>query len=274
MLTGRIQPDSGEIGVGQTVKIAHYTQENTEMNEQLRVIDYIKEVAEVIQTVDGHKITAAQMLERFLFPPHIQWTPIAKLSGGERRRLYLLRTLMSEPNVLLLDEPTNDLDIQTLAILEDYLEHFLGAVIIVSHDRYFLDRTADHLLVFEGKGKIRRFTGNYTDYLEQNKMANETSTPPITEKPKKEITTKADAKLPLKLSYNEQKEWDEIENRIADLEEQSNQLKKEISLAASDFEKVQRLYEKEQHVSSELEETMERWTVLSLLLEEIENNKL
>jgi ATP-binding cassette subfamily F protein uup len=157
ILAGRIQPDSGTIETGQTVKLVYYTQENVEMDPNQRVIDYVKEVAEVIRTGDGHVLTASQMLERFLFPPGQQYTPIGKLSGGERRRLYLLRTLMGEPNVLLLDEPTNDLDIQTLSILEDYLELFPGAVITVSHDRYFLDRTVDHLFAFEGDGVIRQF---------------------------------------------------------------------------------------------------------------------
>ena len=156
MLAGKISPDSGEIEVGQTVKIAYYTQENEEMNLNQRMIEYIKEIAEVIHTTDGKVIGASQMLERFLFPPHSHGTPLGKLSGGERRRLYLLRILMGEPNVLLLDEPTNDLDTQTLTVLEDYLEDFPGVVLTVSHDRY-LDKVVDELFIFTGEGEVREF---------------------------------------------------------------------------------------------------------------------
>lgn len=166
MIAGRIQPDSGEIVVGPTVKLGYFTQEHQEMDENLRVIEYIKEEAEVIRTGDGETITAAQMLERFLFPPAAQWTYISRLSGGEKRRLYLLRVLMSAPNVLLLDEPTNDLDISTLSVLETYLEDFPGVVFVVSHDRYFLDRTIDKVLAFEGEGQVRVHVGDYSEYAE------------------------------------------------------------------------------------------------------------
>jgi ATP-binding cassette subfamily F protein uup len=290
ILAGLIPPDTGTIDIGQTVQIGYYTQENIEMNEQLRVIEYINEVAEVIHTVDGKTITAAQMLERFLFSPDMQWTPVAKLSGGERRRLYLLRILMSGPNVLLLDEPTNDLDTQTLSILEDYLEQFPGAVITVSHDRYFLDRTVDHLFAFEDSGKIRHFSGNYSTYLEirknekeqallemkiENSTQNTGSRNPEHSggKHSEQLTSSGEKKSIRKLSYNDQKEWDQIEERIAALEERSTKLEREISLAGSDSEKVQVLFKEEQQVTIELEKTVERWSELSELVEEIERNK-
>lgn len=285
MLAGRIEPDSGTIETGQTVKLAYYTQENVEMNEKLRVIEYIKEAAEVIRTSDGESISAAQMLERFLFPSHLQWTPIGKLSGGEKRRLYLLRTLMGEPNVLLLDEPTNDLDIQTLSILEDYLEQFPGAVITVSHDRYFLDRTANHLLAFEGNGRIASFIGNYSDYLAQKRHEDEESAAKSAKPASSRIeshrvdstdktSVSQSGSKPKKLSFKDQKEWDEIEGRIAALEQRLSEIKQEQGAIAGDYERVQQLYEEEQQTEAQLEAAMERWTVLSELVVEIERNKL
>ncbi|GJM78499.1 hypothetical protein HMSSN139_09950 [Paenibacillus sp. HMSSN-139] len=171
MIAGRIEPDGGEIVLGQTVKLGYFTQEHQEMDSQQRAIEYVKEAAEVVTTADGSRITAAQMLERFLFPPDMQWTPIGKLSGGEKRRLYLLRVLMGAPNVLLLDEPTNDLDIQTLTVLEAYLDEFPGAVFVVSHDRYFLDRTVDKIMAFEGGGVVAVHVGDYSDYEERTQQA-------------------------------------------------------------------------------------------------------
>ena len=279
LLAGRLQPDSGTIEVGTTVKMAYYTQENMEMDDKLRVLEYIKQVAEVIRTAEGETVTAAQMLERFLFPANLQWTHIGRLSGGERRRLYLLRTLMGEPNVLFLDEPTNDLDIQTLTILEDYLERFPGAVITVSHDRYFLDRTVEHLFAFEGEGAIVRFDGNYSDYLHMKRVDKElkvtTSTTiashPISPAASKISTTIEAKERPSKLSFKEQKEWNEIEGTIASLEAKIADLKREITLYSSDSSKVQKLYEKEQYVATELEQAMERWSELSLRVEQIES---
>lgn len=295
MLAGRIQPDSGTIETGTTVKLAYYTQENVEMDEKMRVIEYIKEAAEQIRTSDGETISASQMLERFLFSPNLQWSPIGKLSGGERRRLYLLRTLMGEPNVLLLDEPTNDLDIQTLTILEDYLDQFPGAVITVSHDRYFLDRTVSHLFAFDGTGGIEPYIGNYSDYLEEKREQEEA------DQARKEILRNAssikssggsntasaavisspsaasgppNSNRPKKLTFKEQKEWDEIESTIASLEDKAASLKKQIEAAGSDFDRVRELYEQEQQTAAELEAAMERWTYLSELVEEIERNKL
>ncbi|MBM7645483.1 ATP-binding cassette subfamily F protein uup [Scopulibacillus daqui] len=274
ILAGRTEPDSGSVEIGQTVKLGYYTQDNDNMNEDLRVIEYIKEAAEVIRTADGQVITAEQMLERFLFPREAQWTYIRKLSGGERRRLYLLRTLMGEPNVLFLDEPTNDLDTQTLTILEDYLDHFPGVVITVSHDRYFLDRVVDHLIAFEGNGVIRRFEGNYTEYLQVRNREKEKALKAERSKAKEEPQKSKDKKdRPKKLSYKDQQEWQQIEDRIAGLEEQLAALQKQIEEAGNDFDKVQELYQKQQDAEQELEQAMERWAELSLLVEEIENSR-
>jgi ATP-binding cassette subfamily F protein uup len=289
MLAGRILPDSGTIETGTTVKLAYYTQENVEMDEKMRVIEYIKEAAEQIRTADGETISASQMLERFLFSPTLQWSPIGKLSGGERRRLYLLRTLMGEPNVLLLDEPTNDLDIQTLTILEDYLDQFPGAVITVSHDRYFLDRTVSHLFAFDGTGRIEPYIGNYSDYLEEKREQEEAeqarkeilrqsssskSASPAATSHSAATGSAANSNRPKKLTFKEQKEWDEIESTIASLEDKATSLKKQIESAGSDFDRVRDLYEQEQQTAADLETAMERWTYLSELVEEIERNKL
>lgn len=278
VLAGRLQPDEGTVDTGTTVKLAYYTQEGLEMDDKQRVIDYIKEAAESIRTADGRMISAAQMLERFLFAPAQQWTLVGKLSGGEKRRLYLLRTLMGEPNVLLLDEPTNDLDIQTLTILEEYLDDFPGAVITVSHDRYFLDRTADRLFAFEGDGRIRHFIGDYSDYMEARKKEQELNA----QERKQQRAAEAAASKPdaepsaaraRKLSFKEQKEWDEIEDRIAALEEKLSEVRLGIEQSGSDYDKVQDLYQQEQTLTSELEQAMERWTILSELVEQIEASK-
>ncbi|GAB7056129.1 MULTISPECIES: ABC-F family ATP-binding cassette domain-containing protein [Paenibacillus] len=277
MLAGRLKPDEGAIVTGTTVKLAYYTQESVEMDEKQRAIDYIKEAAEVVRTASGDTVTAAQMLERFLFTPAQQWTPIGKLSGGEKRRLYLLRTLMGEPNVLLLDEPTNDLDIQTLTILEEYLEDFPGVVITVSHDRYFLDRTADHLFVFEGEGRVTRFYGNYTEYMESVRLTKQAEAEKRESKPAEASEAAANDKRepnrPRKLSYKEQKEWDEIEGIIAGLEERLAYVRQEIEKAGSDYGKVQELYREEQELTVKLEQTMDRWAELSELVETIARNK-
>ncbi|MGM0875965.1 MAG: ABC-F family ATP-binding cassette domain-containing protein [Bacillota bacterium] len=265
IMAGQIQADQGSIEVGTTVKIGFYTQEHEEMDGNLRVVEYIKETAEIVHTIDGEVITAEQMLERFLFPRSAQWTYIRKLSGGERRRLYLLKVLMEEPNVLFLDEPTNDLDTQTLSVLEDYLDQFPGVVMTVSHDRYFLDRVVDHLIVFERNGQISRFQGSYTDYMEESKI----------QEMKQEKDTSADKASYKKdkkkrLSYKEQQEWEQIEDKIASLEDRKEQLEKEIAAAGSDLGKVQEFYKEQEQVEEKLEETIERWEELSLLVEEIE----
>lgn len=259
MLAGRILPDKGELIIGQTVKIAYYTQETDDMDENKRMIEYLKETAQMVHTSDGKYISAAQMLERFLFPMNTHGTPIRKISGGEKRRLYLLKKLMEEPNVLILDEPTNDLDTQTLTVLEDYLEDFPGVVITVSHDRYFLDKVVDQLLVFEGDGDISSFFGTYSDYLEKQLSKKE-------DKPKIEVTKPQPLKeKKKKMTYKEQKEWEEIEDKIASLEEQIEQISLELAQVGSDFEKAHELNKKETSLNQELEESIERWSYLSEL---------
>ncbi|PEB56078.1 multidrug ABC transporter ATP-binding protein [Bacillus pseudomycoides] len=265
MLAGKLSPDSGEIEVGQTVKIAYYTQENEEMNLNQRMIEYIKEVAEVIHTTDGKVIGASQMLERFLFEPHSHGTPLVKLSGGERRRLYLLRILMGEPNVLLLDEPTNDLDTQTLTVLEDYLEDFPGVVLTVSHDRYFLDKVVDELFIFAGGGEVREFLGSYSDYLEMQKTKEIIEKAEVQKEKKVEEVPKQQRKR--KLSYHEQREWETIEDTIAELEEKLETIGEELANVGSDFTKAQELSEAQQQTEEELEKAMERWSELSDIVE-------
>ncbi|GGA88861.1 ABC-F family ATP-binding cassette domain-containing protein [Ornithinibacillus halotolerans] len=263
IMAKRLQPDSGEVTIGETVKIGYYTQGDEELDGEKRVIDYIKEVAEIIYTIDGDVITAEQMLERFLFPRYEQYNYIRKLSGGERRRLYLLKVLMTEPNVLFLDEPTNDLDTQTLSVLEEYLDHFPGVVITVSHDRYFLDRVVDKLFVFEGNGQINPFFGNYSEFR--------SSQQPVEKKSIKVQKEEQKPKQKKKLSYMEQKEWNEIEDQIAALEDKVAELEEAIAAAGSDSEKVQSLFAEQQKVNEQLDAKMERWEELSLLVEEFEN---
>jgi ATP-binding cassette subfamily F protein uup len=269
LLAGRIQPDSGEIETGQTVKIAYYTQENVDMDENKRMIEYIREAGEVIHTTDGKTISAAQMLERFLFPMNTHGTPIRKLSGGEKRRLYLLRILMTEPNVLLLDEPTNDLDTQTLTVLEDYLETFPGVVITVSHDRYFLDKVAEQLLIFEGNGKIEQYFGEYSDYLEEQLKKKAEKTEQKQAAVKETTQTQKPAKR--RLSYKEQKEWEEIEDKIAALETKLQEISLEMEQSASDYEKVQALASEHEKLSAELDALLERWAELSELVESLKS---
>lgn len=265
VIAGRLPIDRGTVTIGETVKIGYYKQGEEELDPNMRLIEYIKEVAEVITRTDGVKITAEQMLERFLFSRYQQWAYIKSLSGGERRRLYLLKILMTEPNVLLLDEPTNDLDIQTLTILEEYIEQFPGVVMTVSHDRYFLDRIADMLFVFDGKSAIDVVYGNYTDYLEKNIA----ETREIKQQKRESKPQAAKAKKK-KLSYHEQKEWDSIEDEIENLENEVANIEAEVSEAGNDIEKVQALYEKQQAKEEELEAKLERWEELSLLVEALE----
>lgn len=275
LFSGTLQPDSGDIDIGQTVKLAYYRQENEDMDPSKRVLEYIQEAAETVKTSEGTVITASQMLERFLFPSSQQWTLIGKLSGGEKRRLYLLRTLMGEPNVLLLDEPTNDLDIQTLTILEDYLEQFPGAVITVSHDRYFLDKTADTLFVFEGGAIISRFEGSYSEYLQTHREKpaaddlGQASGVRKPESPAASASQERERTKPRKLSFKEQKEWDEIEGVIASLEERISSLQQQIDESGSDSVKVQQLYEEQQETNEKLDAALLRWTELSELIEQI-----
>ena len=266
ILAGMTVPDSGVIDLGITVKLAYYTQEIENMDLSMRLINYIKEVAEVVYTKDGKAISASMMLERFLFPTYMHGLPLAKLSGGERRRLYLLKLLMGEPNLLLLDEPTNDLDTQTLTILEDYLETFPGVVVAVSHDRYFLDKVVDELIMLEGGGKITTALGAYTDFLANLKASNaktvaKTKNPKIIERPKQKNR---------KLSYHEKREWEGIEDEIAELEVALGTVMADLAQAGSDYVRAQELLQLQEELEAKLDAKMDRWTQLAELIESFE----
>ncbi len=267
LITGWLEPDEGNVKIGETVSIAYFSQENECLDEQLRVIDYIKETAEYIATPDG-MVTASKMLERFLFDSTLQYQKIERLSGGEKRRLYLLKILMEAPNVLVLDEPTNDLDIQTLTVLEDYLDCFDGIVITVSHDRYFLDRTVKRIFAFEGNGKIVQYEGGYTDY---RKNVLEISESEFVRAEKKKNYKIREQKL--KFSYKEQREWSTIEDEIADLEAGLEEIEKATVEAATDYPKLAELAVKKEEVEKQLEEKMERWMYLNELYEKIQAEK-
>ena len=273
IINGIVKPDTGNVDIGQTIKIGYFSQENEYMDESLKAIEYIKEFGEYVTTSDG-RITASQMLERFLFDGTMQWSKIEKLSGGEKRRLYLLGVLMEAPNVLILDEPTNDLDIQTLTILEDYLDHFDGIIIVVSHDRYFLDRTVRRIFSFEGEGRIRQFEGGYSDYLFKKELENlpeETET----KKEKPVENTKNSWKNPaqkkLKFSYKEQKEFETIDDDIAALENEIETLEQEMAANATNSAKLSELMKKKEEAETRLEEKMDRWVYLNDLNERILN---
>lgn len=280
MINGIVKPDAGTIETGQTIRMGYFSQENEYMDESLKVIDYVKEVGEYITTSDG-KITASQMLEKFLFDGTMQWSRIEKLSGGEKRRLYLLRILMGAPNVLILDEPTNDLDIQTLTILEDYLDHFDGIIVIVSHDRYFLDRTVNRIFSFEGNGVIRQSEGGYSDYLIRKELESLPEEPGIAsvkgDKANKRGQTKNDSwkqhEKKLKFSYKEQREFETIDEDIARLEEKIQNLDAEILANATSSVKLKELMELKERAETELEEKMERWVYLNDLNEQIQAEK-
>ena len=265
MLTGEVLPDSGEIVLGDTVKVGYFSQECEEMNPAQRVIDYIRDTANIVQTPEG-PVTAAQMLERFLFTSELQWSVIGKLSGGERKRLYLLKVLMEAPNVLLLDEPTNDLDIATLTILEDYLANFSGAVIAVSHDRYFLDKIAAEIFEFRD-GQCTRYTGNYSDYAAKRR---EDAEP---EKQKKAASEKKartfNGKQKLRFSYKEQREFETIDDDIAALEQQIADTEAEIGRSASDYVALQELSAQKETLEQQLADKMDRWVYLNDLAERI-----
>jgi ABC transport system ATP-binding/permease protein len=263
ILAKHIPLDEGEFIMGQTVKIAYYTQESEDMDENKRMIEYIKETAEIVETSDGKTISAAQMLERFLFPPFTHGTPIRKLSGGEKRRLYLLKILMTAPNVLLLDEPTNDLDTQTLTVLEDYLEEFPGVVITVSHDRYFLDKVAEQLLVLQGEGAIDTFFGNYTEYLDKESALEAQKAVMVSAKPTKVIEKEKKKKM----TYQEKKEWESIDEDIAKTETRIEEIAKEMAKTGSDFTKAQDLMKQETELNERLEYLIERWSYLAELAE-------
>ncbi len=263
IMTGVLKPDSGMVVIGQTVKLGYFSQENEAMDESQRVIDYVREVAEYIKTVDG-MVTASQMLERFLFSGSIQYSLIKKLSGGEKRRLYLLRVLMEAPNILILDEPTNDLDIATLTILEDYLQSFEGIVVTVSHDRYFLNKLVNRIFAFEGDGEIHQYEGNYSDYIEKAGTLEEEKGK---EKPKQEWKQRNTEKL--RFSYQEKKEYETIDEEIARLEEKITKLEQEMEQSATSYGKLSELTKEKEEAEVLLEERMERWVYLNDLAEKI-----
>ena len=269
ILNGKLQPDSGTIEIGETVKIGCFSQDDSHMDPSMKAIDYIKEESDYITTADGTKITASMMCERFLFNGTLQHTMIEKLSGGERRRLHLLRVLMGAPNVLLLDEPTNDLDIETLSRLEDYLDEFDGVVITVSHDRYFLDRICNKIFAYEGNGRIFIFTGNYSDYAifrEVQGIEFEDDKPEKVVEPKKEKEKpKSDKKT--KFSYKEQKEYDSIDSDIEQLEKKIAALEESTAVYATDFTKLQEIMNEKAELEKELEYKYERWEYLNELAE-------
>ena len=270
LICGALQPDSGSITLGDTVRIGYFSQECESMDPTQRVIEYIRETADRIQTPEG-TVTAATMLERFLFTPELQWNRIEKLSGGERKRLYLLKVLMSAPNVLLLDEPTNDLDIATLTILEDYLRNFAGAVIAISHDRYFLDKMASEIWELSGNGDVHRYNGNYSDYAAQCIPA-ESAEKAAKPTEKKERTFVGKKKL--KFSYREQREFESIDDDIAALEQQIQETEAQLGACTSDYVKLQELSEKKSALETQLEEKMERWVYLNDLAERIANGEM
>ncbi|MDK0907493.1 ABC-F family ATP-binding cassette domain-containing protein [Clostridium perfringens] len=277
MIEGKVAPDSGEIIKGETVKIACFSQEDTHMHPEMRAIDYIKEAGEYLQTATGERITASQMCEKFLFDGTLQWTMIGMLSGGERRRLHLLRVLMEAPNVLLLDEPTNDLDIETLNRLEDYLDDFGGVVITVSHDRYFLDRICNKIFSYKGNGKIDIYTGNYGDYLlsKEEEIVNNKEKEVAVDKNKKEPSVdknKNKGKV-LKFSFKEQREFETIDEEIMTLEEKIEELDSLMAKHASEYGRLQELIEEKANVEEELAFKYERWEYLNELAAQIEENK-
>jgi ABC transport system ATP-binding/permease protein len=260
IIAGRTEPDAGRIDRGQTIVIGYYDQDNRELNGSERVIDYIREVAERIETSDGQFITASQMLEKFLFPPAMQYDVISRLSGGEQRRLYLLRVLMGAPNLLMLDEPTNDLDIQTLVRLEEYLDSFAGCLVVVSHDRYFLDRTVESIFRFEGNGRIKEHPGNYSAFLEARERE-----APETIEAKTNVARPARSAGPRKLSYKERREFEELEKRIELSEARKDELERLLSSSSSDFVSVEAAYAELQLLNRELEKDVDRWAALAEL---------
>ena len=268
LIAGDLIPDGGEIEVGETVRVGYFRQEVPDMDGDTRVIDYVKAIGNRIETPEG-MLTASQLLEQFLFPAEEQWSPICKLSGGEKRRLYLLSVLAAAPNVLLLDEPTNDLDLQTLAALEDYLDSFPGAVVTVSHDRYFLDRVARRVFAVEGDGTVKGYPGGYTEYLEARRAA-EAEKAPKPAAPEKKADRPAGPKK-LKFSYNEQREFETIDADIATLEAQLAQVQADQAAQATDYVALQALQEKQAELEAALEQKMDRWVYLNDLAERIAN---
>lgn len=282
IITGNMKPDSGSVEIGDTVRIGYFMQENEPLDEKMTVLEFVRSIGEYVTTATG-KATASQMCEKFLFGPKSQWTPISKLSGGEKRRLYLLSVLMSAPNVLILDEPTNDLDIETLEILEDYLDGFAGIVIVVSHDRYFLDRTVDRIFSFEGGGRLKQYEGGFSDYYEKKQAENGIASDGATQSVKEAVsgdTTSAKPKKyykerenKLKFTYAEQKEYDTIDDDIASLESKIEELDGEIAGAATQYSRLNELMQEKADVEAQLEHKMDRWVYLNDLAEKIEAQK-
>ncbi|MEG3936908.1 ABC-F family ATP-binding cassette domain-containing protein [Microcoleus sp. S36b_A3] len=276
IITGRIQPDSGTVEIGTTIHIGYFDQHSEDLtpNEDQRVIEYLKSVAELVETADGEIITASQMLEKFLFPPNQQYAPINKLSGGEKRRLFLLKVLMSAPNVLILDEPTNDLDVQTLAVLEDYLEDFNGCVIVVSHDRYFLDRTIDMVFALEPGGNLRLYPGNYSVYLDYKKAEEAKEVQEQKEKEKLARTAASNNSKPkavtsksTKVSFNDKREYEQLETKIPQLESEKAEIEKILSNnAPSGFAEVKKLSDRLAKLTQEIDRATERWLELAELV--------
>lgn len=268
MLTGKIPPDKGSVEIGTTVNMGYFSQEAKEIDDSQRVIDYIKNIAEVVETSEG-SVTASQMLERFLFSPDVQYNTIRKLSGGERRRLFLLSVLMTAPNILLLDEPTNDLDIETLTVLEDYLEKFSGAVITVSHDRYFLDKVVDTILELPGDGTVVMYNGGYSDYIAARLLNEKQQEKPRQTKDVQKETREKPKKL--KFSFKEQQEYNTIDDDIAAIEWKIAEAEKKLEESATDYVKLQEIMDEKQSLEEQLEEKMNRWIYLNDLKEQIEN---
>ena len=269
MLAGQLAPDEGTINIGETVKIGFFTQEFPKVDPHMRLIDFMRDIAEYVETPDG-RFSASQMLEQFLFPSDVQYTPVERLSGGEKRRLYLASLLMASPNVLLLDEPTNDLDIATLEILEDYLATFKGAVIVVSHDRYFLDRIAQRLFAFEKDAHLVQYVCTFSDYLDAQRAQE-------SEKDEKEeksaVMPRRTKERELRMSYKEQKDYETIDARMEQLQGELERLDGEIEKNASDFVKLTELTQKREQTQKELDEAEERWLYLTDLAERIEAQK-
>lgn len=267
IIAGRLAPTRGTVKVGQTVKIGYFAQHSEFKDADCRVLEYIKNVSDYIETADGTRITAAQMLERFLFPPELQWVPVSKLSGGEKRRLYLLSVLMSAPNVLILDEPTNDLDIPTLSVLEDYLDTFNGAVIAVSHDRYFLDRFAGKIFAFMGGGEVRQFIGDYSRYeqarAEAQNLARQQERAQSTAKPQQH----EEKQRAPKMTYKEKLEYEQIEQVIAQAEAELKMTEMEINACGTDFVKLTELTAKQQELTQRISDLTDRWAYLEELAE-------
>ncbi len=269
-ILGMVTPDEGSVTIGQTLQFGYFSQENEQLDESARVIDYIRNTAEYIRTADG-LVSASEMCDRFLFDPKLQYAPVGKLSGGEKRRLYLLRVLMENPNVLILDEPTNDLDISTLQVLEDYLDRFAGILIVVSHDRYFLDRVVTRIFAFEEDGSLWQSDGGYAEYQEHLLAAGkEAARTKDLREGGKTAPAAATATHKAKLSYKDQREYDTIEAEIDKLQAESDALSAQIPLAATDYEKLRKLTEEKDALDAKIEERMERYLELQDMVEALQ----